>query len=56
MINVAYCSDSKGYYGLEASLYSLLTHTKNVNLYIFTMDYERKEYDQIVEYEGLLTW
>lgn len=56
MINVAYCSDSQGYFGLEVSLYSLLTHTKNINFYIFTMDYERQEGDQMAHYRGLTAW
>lgn len=56
MINVAYCSDSEGYFGLEASLYSLLTHTKGINFYIFTMDYSREEYGVLKEYHGLYPW
>ena len=56
MINVAYCSDSEGYFGLEASLYSLLTHTKEINFYIFTMDYSREEYGELKEYHGLYPW
>lgn len=42
-INVLYCGDSIAFTGFEASIYSLLTHTKNVNIFVFTMDYERDE-------------
>ena len=32
-MNVLYCCDDRGFAGLEASIYSLLTHTKGVNIY-----------------------
>lgn len=38
MMNVLFCADAKGYIGLELALYTLLTHNKHVNVYIFTMD------------------
>lgn len=41
-MNVLYCCDDRAYSGLEASIYSLLTHTKNVNIYVFSMDYQRE--------------
>lgn len=57
MINVLYCGDSLGWYGMEASIYSLLTHNKNVNIYIFSMDYERENKDGSIEkFEGVLEW
>ena len=40
-MNVLYCCDDQAYDGLAASIYSLLTYTKNVNIYVFTMDYKR---------------
>lgn len=40
-MNVLYCCDDRAYSGLAASVYSLLTHNKNVNIYVFSMDYER---------------
>lgn len=41
-MNVLYCCDDRGFAGLEASIYSLLTHTKGVNIYVFSMEYHRK--------------
>lgn len=41
-MNVVYCCDDRAYTGLEASIYSLLTHTKFVNIYVFSMDYARQ--------------
>lgn len=38
MMNVAMCGDSRVYYGLELVIYSMLTHNKNINFYILTMD------------------
>lgn len=40
-MNVAFASDDRGLPGLEAAIYSLLTWTKNVNIYILTMNYIR---------------
>lgn len=47
-MNVLYCGDSRGYAGMEASIYSLLTHTKNINIYVFSMTYERDEGDGLM--------
>lgn len=55
-MNVLYCCDYEGWFGLEASLYSLLTHTKNVNIYIFTMFYERDEVEGHKVYEPIEGW
>lgn len=41
-INVLYCGDNMGAEGMEASIFSLLTYTKNVNIFIFSMTYERQ--------------
>lgn len=50
-MNIVYCCDWKALSGLEASIYSLLTHNKNANIYVFHMDYIREEtgeeYNQI---------
>lgn len=48
-MNVCYCCDSGGGKGLEASVYSLLTYTKNVNIYVFTMQYERNLDNGVVQ-------
>lgn len=54
-MNVLYCCDDRAYSGLEASIYSLLTHTKNINIYVFSMSYERKpDQNNMIEfYTGL---
>lgn len=40
-MNVAFASDNRGAPGIEVALYSLLTWTKNVNIYVLTMSYTR---------------
>lgn len=40
-MNILYCGDGQGYLGMEASIYSLLTHTKHINFFIFSMEYHR---------------
>lgn len=53
-MNILYCGDCCAFIGLEASLYSLLTYNSNLNIYIFTMDYERDEGNGIIRiFEGL---
>ena len=42
-MNVAFASDYQGYPGLEVAIYSLLTWTKNVNIYILSMNYTRRQ-------------
>lgn len=37
-MNILLASNSDAYRGVELVVYSLLTHNKNVNIYIFTMD------------------
>lgn len=44
-MNVLYCCDDNAYTGLEASIFSLLTHTKGVNIYVFSMFYMRRQPD-----------
>lgn len=41
-MNVLYCCDDSAFSGLAASIYSLLTYTKGVNIYVFSMEYQRK--------------
>ena len=38
MMNVVLCGNDHVYPGIELVVYSLLTHNKNVNIYIFTMN------------------
>lgn len=38
MMNIMLSGDADVYYGLELVIYSTLTHNKNINWYIFTMD------------------
>lgn len=38
MMNVLFCSNDHTYSGLELAIYTLLTHNKYCNIYIFTMD------------------
>lgn len=48
-INILYCTDVQALSGLEASIFSILKHTKNVNFFIFTMEYHRQLPDNYVE-------
>lgn len=41
MMNVAFASDNNGIAGIEAAVYSLLYWTKNVNIFILTMEHHR---------------
>ena len=47
-MNVLYCGDGQAYSGLEASIYSLLTHTKYVNIFVFTMEYHRDMHNGMI--------
>lgn len=48
-MNVAFAGDEHGFYGMEVAIYSLLKYTKNVNIYILSMYYERQHPDGRVE-------
>lgn len=37
-MNIVMCGDSRAYCGIELVIYSTLTHNKNINWYIFSMD------------------
>lgn len=54
-MNILMSSDSTTYPGLELVIYTMLTHNKNVDFYIFTMDMEMddKEHCQMFVYRGL---
>lgn len=57
MINVLFASDATTYPGLELAIYSLLTHTKEVDIYVFTMDVDIPINDSTMrKYYGLNTW
>jgi lipopolysaccharide biosynthesis glycosyltransferase len=47
-LNVLYCCDGSAYAGLEASIYSLLTHTKQINIFVFSMEYHRDIGDGVI--------
>lgn len=38
MMNVLMSGDARVYPGIEIAIYSMMTHNKNVNWYILTMD------------------
>ena len=57
MMNVLYCGDNVGWFGMEASIFSLLTHNKEVNIYVFSMDYDRELPDGGIEhFTGIVEW
>lgn len=57
-MNILIATDSNTYCGAELVIYTTLTHNKNVNFYIFTMDIEleNKETGECYVYRGLTDW
>lgn len=57
-MNVLMAGNDFIYPGIELAVYTLLTHNKNVNIYIFTMDVEldNTETCTITRYVSLLPW
>ena len=58
MMNVLFAANDVVYSGLELAIYTLLSHNKDVNIYIFTMDCDIRN-DQEgygVKYNSLLDW
>lgn len=58
LMNVLFAANDIVYSGLELAIYTLLSHNKNVNIYIFTMDcdiYNEQE-GRGVLYRSLLDW
>lgn len=56
MMNIVMCGNSTVYTGIELAVYSTLTHNKNINWYIFTMDITMENNENNVHYEGLTQW
>lgn len=58
MMNVLFAGNDVVYTGLELAIYSLLTHNKHVNIFIFTMSVEvpNHETGEITVYEALTDW
>lgn len=57
MMNVLFAANSDVYMGLELAIYTLLTHNKNVNIYVFTMDIIlRKSNGSEVRFYSLNDW
>ena len=55
-MNVLLCGNDIVYTGMELVVYSLLTHNKNVNIYIFTMDVELDNNGEVTIYKSLTDW
>lgn len=56
-MNVLFASNDICYTGLELAIYTLLTHNPyNVNIYVFTMDYELEHSDYIQMFKSLEPW
>lgn len=49
LMNIVYCCDWGALSGLEASIYSLLTHNKHMRIYVFHMDYVRESTGETYE-------
>jgi lipopolysaccharide biosynthesis glycosyltransferase len=58
MMNVLFAANDTVYEGLELAIYTLLSHNKDVNVYIFTMDCEiiNEETHCVAQYHKLLDW
>lgn len=55
-MNILLCGNDIVYTGMELVVYSLLTHNKNVNIYIFTMDVELDNNGEVTIYRSLTEW
>lgn len=56
MLNVLLCGNDIVYTGMELVVYSLLTHNKGVNFYIFTMDVELDNNGEVTVFKSLTDW
>lgn len=57
-MNVLFAANDFVYSGLELAIYTLLSHNKNVNIYVFTMDCDiyNEEEGRGTRYAGLTDW
>ena len=55
-MNFLFASDSVVYDGLELAIYTLLTHNKGVNIYIFTMTITQNDNGNERRFSELLPW
>ena len=57
-MNVLFSANDKAFEGLELAIYTLLSHNKNVNIYIFTMNCQiiNEEEHSAIDYFSLQPW
>ena len=57
MMNIVMSGNSTVFTGMELAIYSTLTHNKNINWYIFTMDITIISPEgNSIQYKGLTNW
>lgn len=58
MMNIMMSANDSVYHGVELAIYSTLTHNKNINWFIFTMDIGLRDDDNniAIDYHGLSQW